>query len=211
MSLSPDQFGGLFRVAPGNVLKRDDYVPPAPGASPIPPNTMRIMHYSHPDNVNSIRKNGLLRSAGRGHTYGEPDAVWAAAGRPKRVDDMADTGKVFVEGWVRPDQLDIGRPVTLGRDGEVDDRVRESMKFAEDRNSHVTLMGNLPPNQIAAIHEPWHHSYRYLSEAGNREMVLAGDTDWTLEDKDFKDTYGRAVKKIKSEGPYSNIADRPNS
>jgi hypothetical protein len=211
MSLSPSQFGKLFQKAPGNVLNDPDYVPPAPGETQVPPDTMRMMHYTHPDNSESIRKNGLLRSAGKGHTYGEPDLVWGAIGTPdaKTVNRMAETGKHFVETWVRPDQLDIGRPVSLGRNGKVDDRVRESMRFLEERNSHVTLLGDLPPSQIMAVHEPWHSSYRYMSDAGMRDRTLEGEYDSMIDDDEYRDSYGRAIKKIKREGPYSRLSDEP--
>ena len=58
-------------------------VPKEPGTVPIPPNYVRLYHYTY-TNPDDLRKDGLLLSKAKGHTYGEPDFVWSSTAKPER-------------------------------------------------------------------------------------------------------------------------------
>lgn len=56
-------------------------VPAEPGTVPIPANHLRLYHYTQGD-PNVIRQQGLKLSHSKGHTYGEPNAVWCSLQKP---------------------------------------------------------------------------------------------------------------------------------
>jgi 8-oxo-dGTP pyrophosphatase MutT (NUDIX family) len=168
-------------------------IPPEPGTAPIPEGHVRLFHYTSPDALPSIREHGLVRGHARGHTYGEPDQVWAAAGVP-RADTFHD--RAYVEFHADPSRgkdLDIGEH--YGQGGSLQNHI----EHLEGHRSHVTLRGDVPPSQIVAIHEPWHQGYHYLKN-NYRDEVKAGEYDWVHDDPGTEAQYGRALRKIKAEG-----------
>jgi hypothetical protein len=166
MSLSKDQFGGL---------------PPAYGTTPIPEGTVRFNHYTNPDAIPGIQKEGILRSKSeemfsRGGT--ESPQVFATAGEVDR--DLLHNRPV-VEGYAHPHQLDIGR--------------NAPPEHLEGRRSVITFHGSVPPEQILHVHEPWHQKAKYMTEnADVHAATLAGENDFLLDDPH----YGPAIQHIKS-------------
>jgi hypothetical protein len=163
--------GRLSSFASGGAEHED--VPPEPGTAPIPEGHVRLFHYSPTENLPSIREHGLRQSAGKGETYGEPNQVWAAAGVPKA--DMFQH-KNFVEFHADPHKdLDIGRasPGIKYEGGS-------PAAHLERHQSHVTMRGDVPPENIVAVHEPWHQHLRYLE----------GNADYYKEHPSFLDHTG---------------------
>ena len=162
-----------------------DVVPPLPGTVPIPPGEVRLFHRTLLSNAASIRENGLTVSNARGETYGEPNQVWASAGiRSSQAQNVIDGGimdsdYVVVEFHMPTDRLDIGN----GRDAA----------DLEARQSDVTIRGDVPPENIIAVHEPWEAAYRTLAGPDYIEQVRAGEFDNFLGDPNFPG-YSRALE-----------------
>lgn len=172
-------------------------VPPLPGETPIPEGHVRLFHITPLRNAESIRENGLTKSNAKGESYGEPNQIWASAGlkavQAKRVleGDIMDSDFTVIEFHVPVDRLDIGSKTGSGTDAEW-------ASSLEARTSDVTIYGDVTPEDILAIHEPWHHAYRYLNDY--REAVLNGEYDWAEEELGG---YRRAIQQIKAEGRTS--------
>ena len=119
-----------------------------------PEGKARFFHYSRPENAASIRENGLLLSKAAGETYGETNQVWGASVPDDRVprflQDQANRGAMVAEFHVSPDELHFGRE-----------------RSAEDWRSstgHATVLGDVPPESIRHVHEPWESTARYLQQ-----------------------------------------------
>ena len=190
MVVSKDQFQKLGHPAD---------VPPEFGTQPIPEGMVRFNHYTYGEGAGaSIRAHGLLRSKGeesyaRGGT--ESPQVFATAGHPR---DLLHTNTI-VEGWANP------RP--LGRTESLEDRPglmdigsnyggwdpKEHVERLEGNRSTITFHGDVPANQIIAVHEPWHGHYRHMMEVNpNRpdsaleKGIMHGEYDYVNEMPDYK-------------------------
>lgn len=157
-----------------------EHVPPDYGSTPIPEGTVRFNHYTNPDAISGIKKEGILRSKSeemfsRGGT--ESPQVFATAGQ---VSNDLIHARPVVEGYAHPHQLDIGR--------------NAPPEHLEGRRSVITFHGNVPPEQILHVHEPWHQKVKYFeANPDAKANVLAGEHDDLLDDPE----YGRAIKHIK--------------
>jgi len=156
-------------------------VPPKYGETAVPEGAVRFNHYTHPDAIAGIKEHGILRSKSeerfaRGGT--ESPQVFATAGK---ADEDLLHNRPVVEGWAHPHQLDIGSNAPA--------------QHLEGRRSVITFRGNVPPDQILHVHEPWHQKARYMTEnADVHEATLAGENDFLLDDPH----YGPAIQHIKS-------------
>ena len=184
INLSEDQFHAYtkeVRAAAG--------VPPEFGSQPIPPGAVRLQHLTWSDRVHSIREMGLRKDMASPHS--EAPQVFATTGDTLEHEMSADSDRAVVEGYAFPhrspghphSQLDIGSGMSPER--------------AASRHSTVTLHGDLPPEQIIAVHEPWHAAARYLtSDPRNVENVESGVYDDLIEDESLRH-YGRAIRNLK--------------
>ena len=80
-------------------------VPPAPGSQPIPPRTVRLWHYTRPENLDSIRASGLDASKARGDDLsgtGPSAGIWASTRQPSTSDLR---NHPYVEFWATVDQI----------------------------------------------------------------------------------------------------------
>ena len=164
-------------------------VPPAPGTTPIPPGHVRLYHYfsvrnakgqSDEDLVNSVKKDGLDIKRAKGSQYGEPNAVWASSQMPER-------GHRFVE-FDMP--VDDPRWIQMvNKDQATADRLNKN-------GGNFSFAGSIRPEEIIAVHLPWHGTYRYLVSHNMIPRVLAGEFDNLLDDPDSPEA--KAIKYIKS-------------
>lgn len=178
----------MLRVA----AQHSEAVPPAPGTTPIPADHVRLYHYissykggqvgseSEEQMAENLRRGGIDISKARGSIYGEPNAVWASTKPPGSF-------KVFAEFDIHKDdpRWGIGRPKTPG---DVD--------WLNKGNIDVTFRGSIKPEEIVAVHLPWHHTYRYLEEHNMFQEVLNGDYDYLLDDPERDEA--KAINYIKS-------------
>jgi hypothetical protein len=157
-------------------------VPTKPGATPIPPNYVRLFHYTKVEGSGDdqkhqtaelLRKKGILISMSQGTNYGEPSVVWASRQTPMRQ-------KVFVEFSMDAQDPRWG---PYWRDGDIP---RE--------NGDCFFTDSIHPEELIAVHEPWHHRYRYMVESGLVEKAKSGEFDFLLS----KPEYGPAVRKAKA-------------
>tara|TARA_Y100000034_G_C6775813_1_gene346405 strand:- start:15 stop:527 length:513 start_codon:yes stop_codon:yes gene_type:complete len=160
----------------------DDDVPSEPGSTPIPADHVRLYHYTN-DNTGEaadrLRNNGIDIGKAKGSTYGEPNAVWASSAMPGQH-------KVFAE-------FSVDRNDPRWAIGKVDEA--ESVEEYAERRWDVTFLDSIRPEEIIAVHEPWHYRYRYmLNNPGLIEEVKRGEFDHLLDSPD----YGPAIMKAKS-------------
>jgi hypothetical protein len=149
-------------------------VPKEPGTVPLPPNYIRLYHYSDAT-PEELWKTGLLLSKAKGHTYQEPNFVWASTAIPNRH-------KTYVEFAVPIDDKRFARVFGSAPDPE------RGVEFYEKRGSDFTLLGDIKPSEFVAIHEPWHHTYRYLvDDEGGVARTLSGEFDHLLGDDSHPD------------------------
>lgn len=157
-------------------------VPKEPGTVPIPSNHLRLYHYTSAD-AEELQRHGLQMSKAKGHTYGEPDFVWASLKRPGDY-------KRYVEFSV---PIDDPR---FSMWGAKPDAFR-GVEFYKNRENDFTFAGDIKPEEFIAIHEPWHHIYRYMTEHPDViKAVLNGKHD-NLTAERWPDE-ARAIKAIKT-------------
>ena len=172
----------------------EETVPPAPGESPIPSGHVRLYHYSNRigdphETAISLRTEGIDIGKAVGHTYGEPDVVWASTQKPHRQ-------KVFAEFSMSIDdpRWDLGKPY------------KETAEEFEKYKSDVTFNGSILPEEIVAVHEPWHYHYRYVAKSDEfRIKAKTGGLDYLMDSE-----YGPAIAKIKSEPLPVQVAQEPS-
>jgi hypothetical protein len=166
-------------------------VPPEPGTTPIPADHVRLYHYissqkggqgseSQEQMAENLKRGGIDISKARGSTYGEPNVVWASTKPPNRQ-------KVFAEFDIHKDDQRwlIGRPKTPG---DVD--------WLNKGNIDVTFRDSIKPEEIIAVHLPWHNTYRYLKEHNMFPDILNGDYDHLLDDPERDEA--KAINYIKN-------------
>ena len=149
-------------------------VPLAPGTAPIPDGHFRFFHYTAAD-PNAIGREGIDISFARGHLDSEPDQIWATREAPEKV------FKTFVEFSLPPDDPRIGGTIS-----------REKLGI----DSQATFTGSINPENIIAVHERWHDTYRWIMNNPKKlEEVLDGKHDRLLTEDS---PAGRATSEIKN-------------
>lgn len=168
-----------------------DEVPPAPGTTSIPADYVRLYHYissqkggqtreSQEQMAENLKRGGIDISKARGSTYGEPNMVWASTKPPGRQ-------HVFAEFDIHKDdpRWNIGRP-----------RTPDAVDWLNNGNIDVTFRDSIKPEEIIAVHLPWHGTYRYLEEHNMFPEVLNGDYDHLLDNPEGDEA--KAINYIKS-------------
>lgn len=197
----------FYRLASENKFAwvEDAEVPPEPGSTPIPGGHVRFYHYTGVNEpsawgghqaAESLKKDGILMREAKGNTYGEPNLVWASAEKPGNF-------KVFAEFSVSMDdeRWRLGNPdkVTEGYSKftlSPGNHYNISPEEYHRRGSNVGFIDSILPEEILAVHEPWHHEYRYILKNPKLiEKILAGKYDDLLDNQE----YGPAIQKIKYE------------
>lgn len=164
----------LYRIA------ANDIVPEKIGTTPIPSNNIRLYHYTR-GNPEDIRREGLKLSHAQGETYGEPNMIWASSVAP-------DTHSKNIVEFSVPVNSDMA--LEHPRQGE---KPEEWMKGYH----HVGFFRDISPAEIIAVHEPWHETYRYITDKPDMiEKVLSGEFDNLTEDK-YPDEF-KAIQAVKA-------------
>lgn len=155
-------------------------IPLEPGKFPIPSHHIRLYHYSKAE-ANIIRKEGLKLSKARGHTYGEPDMVWASSDIPDlNIHTIVEFHVPFNDS-----NMTLEKP-----------EKKDNIKTWQKGMYHVGFFRDIRPEEIIAVHEPWHQRYRYIKDNPDiLQDVLDGKHDDLLKIPD----YGKAIQQVKSE------------
>lgn len=165
------------------VENASNWVPPEPGTTPIPPEHVRLYHYTKVATAEAaeiLRQNGIDISKAKGSTYGEPNVVWASSALP-------DRSKVFAEFSisVNDPRWAQGKP-----EAGVDPREYEKRRW------DCYFRDSIRPEEILAVHEPWHYQYRYLMKnPGLWDELEEGEFDRLLTNQE----YGPAVRQAKQD------------
>ena len=142
-------------------------VPKEPGTEPIPSNHLRLYHYTMDVDPEVLKREGLLQSKSRGSTYGEPNVVWASLQLPRRH-------KMFVEFSMA---IDDPRFAGIGLRPDVE----RGVAWYKGRSNDFAIFGDIKPSEFIAIHEPWHYTYRYMTETRDLiDGILKGEYDHLL-------------------------------
>ena len=157
-------------------------IPKEPGTVPIPNNHLRLYHYTDAS-TEELKRNGLLLNKAKGHTYGEPNFVWASLQKPPRY-------KRYVEFSV---PIDDSRFSTWGSKPDA----RGGVEYYKGKSNDFTFMGDIKPDEFIAIHEPWHHVYRYLVDKKQSQIknILNGEYDYLIDDRYSNEA--EAIKAVK--------------
>jgi len=167
----------IFKIAQSKIE-----VPPEMGTIPIPSGNVRLFHYTR-GNIDDIKNNGLSLSHAQGSKYGEPDMIWGSTDL-NEYKNMADY-KNIVEYSVPAQDIDFPS------------KIREDLNEWNKRSHHVGIFRDIKPNEILAIHEPWHHHYRYIEK--NKELlqeVINGEHDDLMNGR-FPNE-GKAIEALKN-------------
>lgn len=181
------------RDASGKFTEKGSGVPAEPGSTPIPEGHIRLYHYTKGPleaSAENLRKNGIDIAKAVGHTYGEPDVVWASVEKP-------DKGKVYAEFSIPRDDPALDRMFKQ--------RDAQGKLYPLGTQQDVFLHRSIKPEELIAVHEPWHHSYRYLVKNNMQDRVKAGEFDYLL----GKGPEGLAVARMKAE-KLTHKTETPN-
>lgn len=126
-------------------------VPDEPGKAAIPEGRERRFHYTPAGNVEGIRREGIKLNRSQGRQFGDPVAVWSNPDNPY------------------PHGIPQGQALVEYHD---DPKAHEANPYASPED--------VPPENIVAIHEPWHEHYRYAKQEGLHPQDLrdAGGEDY---------------------------------
>lgn len=168
-----------------------ELVPSEKGSQPIPEGHVRLYHYTR-GTPESIRGHGILLGRAKGSTYGEPNLIWGSTLPP-------GPHHTIVEFHVPAS--DISHHANYPEKGA-------DLRDWESRNMHATLVRDIQPHEILAIHEPWHDRYRYIaSHPDVARAVLAGEHDDLMEVED----YGPAIRAYKAQSLTGNSEPTTNA
>ena len=160
---------------PAHEHLNQDQIPLPMGETPIPEGMMRFHHYTSAEGAEGIRKHGLLqRYAEESYARGGTEAPINFATAGVAHEDRRRQA-VHVEGWADPSRrsgnLDVG-------ENWREDPPAEHAAYHEGRKNTITFRGDVPANQIVAVHHPWHEHYRYITgDEQTRKEVLEGEHD----------------------------------
>lgn len=156
-------------------------IPAAPGTTEIPPTHVRLFHYTGAD-PEVIRQQGLRIQNAKGENYGEPNQIWASARFPE---NSLYAGNPVVEFAIPYDdpRWQFARKekgVKYDPNLEWDDpaQIEAYKQHLESHGSHATFGDDIRPEEIIAVHEPWHSHYRYFVE----NQLEPDDYQWLKED-----------------------------
>lgn len=168
----------------GRGVKALDELPAAeimkePGTAKIPAGTIRLYHYTGGEgledtrnNLASIVEHGIRQDRAKGESYGEPSVVWGSTAKPHDF-------KEFVEFWVKPDEIGIGKPQSREYGKQLS---QEEIDEFNAGNHDVTLHGDVAPERIIGVHEDWHGSYRYAAQEDSlQKEIKEGGMNYLLD------------------------------
>ena len=179
----------------------DERLPPDPGTAPVPQGHVRLWHYTPLANVPSIREKGLRREYARGDAGNgdltDPSAgMWASTNPPDHLNHSEGHAGV-VEFHAHPDEISGNAESpwrALNKDRSYDP---EKLREWNSGHHHVIMRGSVPPENILAIHEPWHHAARYMRDG---DPTLAS-YQWVKDDyarggNDHLEPYVRGLRAL---------------
>ena len=178
--------GQYIKIHAEKTAQTKTEVPNGTGVLPLPPGHIRLYHYTNAD-PEVIRKEGLKLSMAKGNTYGEPNMVWASSV------PMTESKNV-VEFSTQSDDpsMVLEKP-----------RKEQTPDDWMSGNHHVGFNRDIKPDEILAIHEPWHKVYRYIKN--NHRIindVVAGQLD-DIDEVRYPNEF-RAILEVKRELVVTN-------
>jgi hypothetical protein len=151
-----------------NEMKRPRWeVPAEPGSTPTPKGKIKLYHQTSPQNLNSIRKQGIKLSHAKG--YEGPKAIYASPPDSKN------------RGFYGPAHSTPTAEFHVDKD---------------DYKTPFVHKDEVPAKDITA-HKEWHATVRYIDDNPDlRKAVEAGEHD-DLMKQSKKDKFAKAVRFVK--------------
>lgn len=122
------------------------------GEAPIPEGSIRVYHYTW--DLDPILEEGLQRSKAKGEDYGEPNVIWASTQEPS-------PDRPWVEFWIKPDEIGIGKPTTWDWEAPTDQDLRD---YEAKKGNLTLLLDEVPPERFTAHNRNWYSTARYFDE-----------------------------------------------
>lgn len=158
--------------------KKAEKLPPEPDTAPIPEGMVRRFHVTSDKNVDAIKREGLLMSKARGIEGPRAIYSWPDYRNAKNYGGPQGT---IVEFWTDP------------RDFEA--------------NPYATY-NEVKPEQIIAIHEPWHSHARYYYKHPNEDTLQAmKDTAEAFPNTEYAKAYDFVAKNKTAAMDYSKLKE----
>jgi hypothetical protein len=112
-----------------------------------------ILRQDWRERIPRIKQEGLLLNSALGDTYGEPNFIWGTTGWSGRYNKNAPT----VEFQVSPEHIQSAEIPWYREDRDLDE-------YWNTPSNYLVLRKDVPPEDILAIHEPWHEDLKYVLE-----------------------------------------------
>lgn len=167
-----------------------------PETMPLKPHYRRgfhsVLRQDWKDRIPSILQNGLRIDKGLGQTYGEPNLIWGTTGYNGRYNKTAPT----VEFQISPEHLSSAYHPGSRNEDQYDE-------YWKNSTNYITLTKNIEPEDILAIHAPWHEHLKYALENPDViEMIKKDPKDFLEKAKAFGEyeTYEPIVRYLIANG-----------
>ena len=150
------------------------------------------------DRLPSIWQKGLNTNQGLAEKYQEPSMIWGTTGYEGRYNKSAPT----VEYAISPEHLRSAFTPHARSEHDAPDYYDQHWK---NPKNYITLQKDIDPEDILAIHEPWHDDVRYVLEDRNKdvlEMVKKDPKDFLQKAEAFGelDRYAPVVEYLIANG-----------
>lgn len=140
---------------------------PNRGEIGIPEGYTRMYHQTNPNNIESIKQNGLLVNKSKGKSVGDPIGIWATSNP---------------EGF-------------YGKQGGLSTiEFKIPTKEYESLYGKTLIERDIPPEDIIAIHEPWKDTVNFIARRPSSiQAAKDGEYDALMDNDD----YSKAISYIK--------------
>lgn len=156
---------------------------PIPGVAPIPEGNIRLFHFTHPSKLESIRSHGITSPKIEINENGlnsAPNSTWVYSNLNFNEPPGWTIGKPYLEFSAPPDEMGPHNAISKGG-------TARTLKPGVD----------ILPEQIVAIHEPWHEMVRH----SNNGVI---DTEWL---KSYIDRSIEIAGMHGTRGNYTNYSE----
>jgi hypothetical protein len=152
-----------------------------PGTRPIPDHHIRMFHYTpYPD---SVAHEGIKLNKSRGHTYGDINTIWAVAGNSETHPYKKQYYQPMIEFHIDPRDP----RVNMGGVHPSEKWTPEDARDSERSASTYTFNGDIKPEEIVAIHRPWHvHARTILKDPLHKKKFEEGHYEFVKNDPELK-------------------------
>ena len=148
------------------ITNKSNNIPPEHETIKIPNNYVRLFHQTSEENLKNIKQHGIQFNKAKG--IEGPKGIWATE---------PNDGAGFYGNVTEVPTVEFAIPKK------------------EWEATFPAIQRDIKPNEIIAIHYPWHSTVRYFIKHNMLDKVKNGEYDYLL---DNDDDYSKAIHYIKS-------------